>query len=77
MDTPDRGLAAVAETAALVAGPLRWDSGQVAREAENYRAEVAAQRAAEEASSDADAEAIAGAVPDIVPVRTGADAARR
>jgi glycerol-3-phosphate dehydrogenase len=77
METTDRGLATAAEAAALVAGPLRWDSGQTAREVEHYRAEVAAQHAAEEAVSDADADAIAGAVPDIVPVRTGVDAASR
>jgi len=77
IETPDRGLEAVAEAATLVAGPLRWDSGQMAREVEHYRAEVAAQRASEEAGSDADAEAIAGAVPDIVPMRTGVDAGRR
>jgi len=77
IETPDRGLEAVEEAAALVAGPLRWDAGHMAREAEHYRAEVAAQRASEQAGSDADAEAIAGAVPDIVPVRTVAGAARR
>jgi len=75
METADRGLATAAEAADLIAGPLRWDSGQAAREVEHYRAEVAAQRASEEADSDADADAIAGAVPDIVPVRTGVDAA--
>ena len=77
METPDRGLEAVAEAAALVAVALHWDSGQTAREVEHYRAEVAAQRASEEADSDADAESIAGAVAEIVPVRTGADAGRR
>jgi glycerol-3-phosphate dehydrogenase len=77
METPDRGLEAVAEAAELVAGALRWGSGQTAREVEHYRAEVAAQRASEEAGSDADAESIAGAVADIVPVRSGADAGRR
>jgi len=77
METADRGLEVAEEAAALAAGPLRWDSGQTAREVEHYRAEVAAQRASEEAGSDADAEAIAGAVPDIVPVRAAADATRR
>jgi glycerol-3-phosphate dehydrogenase len=77
IETPDRGLEAVTEAAELVAGALRWDSGQMAREVEHYRAEVAAQRASEEAGSDADAESIAGAVADIVPVRTGADAGHR
>jgi len=77
IETADRGLAAVEEAAALIAGPLGWDAGQMAREVRHYRAEVAAQRASEDAGSDADAEAIAGAVPDIVPVRTGADATSR
>jgi glycerol-3-phosphate dehydrogenase len=72
IETPDRGLMAAAEAAALIAGPLRWSRAQTARETENYRAAVAAQRAWEEAASDADADAIAGALPDIVPVvRTG------
>jgi glycerol-3-phosphate dehydrogenase len=77
IETPDRGLRCAEEAAALLAGPLRWDSGRAAREVEHYRAEVAAQRASEDAATDADAEEIAGAVPDIVPVRTGADAASR
>ena len=76
METADRGLEVAEEAATLAAGPLRWDSGQVAREVEHYRAEVAAQRASEDALSDSDAEAIAGAVPDIVPVRAAADARR-
>jgi glycerol-3-phosphate dehydrogenase len=78
IETPDRGLVAVDEAAELMAGPLRWDSGHIAREIGHYRAEVAAQRASEEAASDADADAIRDAVPDIVPVvRTGVDAASR
>jgi len=68
-------VATAEEAAGLMAGPLRWDSGHTAREVEHYRVEVAAQRAAEEADTDGDADAIAGAVPDIVPVRTGVDAA--
>ena len=76
IETADRGLVTAAEAASLMAGPLRWDSGQTDREVEHYRAEVAAQRASEEAVSDSDAEAIAGAVPDIVPVRATADARR-
>ncbi len=68
LETTDRGLAAAAAAASLMAGPLRWDSSQIAGETENYRAGVAAQRAWEEAAGDADADAIAAAVPDIVPV---------
>jgi glycerol-3-phosphate dehydrogenase len=77
IETSDRGLEAVVETAELVARAMHWDSGQTAREIEHYRAEVAAQRASEEAGSDADAESIAGAVADIVPVRSAADAGHR
>ena len=75
IETADRGVATAEEAAGLMAGPLQWDSGHTAREVEHYRVEVAAQRAAEEADTDGDADAIAGAVPDIVPVRTGVDAA--
>jgi glycerol-3-phosphate dehydrogenase len=67
-ETPDRGLAAAAEAAELMAGPLGWSPTMIERETENYRAGVAAQRAWEEAATDADADAIASAVPDIVPV---------
>jgi glycerol-3-phosphate dehydrogenase len=67
-ETADRGLGAAQEAASLMAGPLRWNFAEIARETENYRAGVAAQRAWEEAGSDADADAIAAAVPDIVPV---------
>jgi glycerol-3-phosphate dehydrogenase len=67
-ETSDRGMSAADEAVSLMAGPLRWDHGQVAREVDHYRTEVAAQRASEEAASDADADAIAAAVPDIVPL---------
>jgi len=52
----------------LIAGPLRWDTRQAAREVAHYRAGVAAERASQEAVTDADADAIRGSVPDIVPV---------
>jgi glycerol-3-phosphate dehydrogenase len=68
LETPDRGLSAAGEAASLMAGPLRWDRGQAAREVDHYRTEVAAQRASEDAVSDADADTIAAAVPDIVPL---------
>jgi glycerol-3-phosphate dehydrogenase len=68
IETPDRGLAAAADAARLMAGPLGWDAAQAARETKNYQATVAAQRASEEAGSDADAAAIRDAVPEIVPV---------
>ena len=77
VETSDRGMTALAEIAGLLARPLRWDAGQLAREVEHYRAGVAAERASQEAETDADADAIAGAVAEIVPLRTGADAGRR
>jgi glycerol-3-phosphate dehydrogenase len=64
----DRGLSAAAEAAALMAGPMRWRSRQVARELENYRAGVAAERASQDAVTDSDADAIRLGASDIVPV---------
>jgi glycerol-3-phosphate dehydrogenase len=74
VETPDRGMAALAEIAGLIAKPLRWDTRQVAREVEHYRAGVAAERASQEAETDADADAIRDAVPDIVPVLSAGEA---
>ena len=74
VETPDRGMAALAEIAGLVAGPLRWDTRQEAGEVEHYRAGVAAERDSQEAGTDADADAIRGAVPDIVPVLSAGEA---
>ena len=68
VETPDRGMAALEEITGLIAGPLRWDTRQAAREVAHYRAGVAAERASQEAVTDADADAIRGSVPDIVPV---------
>ena len=41
---------------------------QVAREVENYRARVRAERASQDAETDQDADAIRLGAPDIVPV---------
>ncbi len=71
IETWDRGLSAAGEAAALMAGPMRWKSRQVARELENYRLRVAAERASQEADSDQDADAIRLGAPDIVPVVNG------
>ena len=49
IETADRGMAALAEIASLVARPLRWDARQTAREVEHYRAGAAAERASQEA----------------------------
>jgi glycerol-3-phosphate dehydrogenase len=71
IETWDRGLSAADEAVTLMAGPMRWKSRQVARELENYRARVAAERASQEAESDQDADAIRMGAPDIVPVVHG------
>jgi glycerol-3-phosphate dehydrogenase len=71
IETWDRGLSAAADAAALMAGPMKWKSRQVARELENYRARVAAERASQEADTDQDADAIRLGAPDIVPVVHG------
>ena len=71
IETWDRGLTAAEEAAALMAGPMRWKSRQVARELENYRLRIAAERASQEADTDTDADAIRLGAPDIVPVLHG------
>src|SRR5580692_3616862 len=71
IETWDRGLSAAEEAVSLMAGPLKWKSRQVARELENYRARVAAERASQEADTDQDADAIRLGAPDIVPVVHG------
>jgi len=68
IETWDRGLSAADEVAELMAVPMRWKARQVARELENYRAEVAAERKSQEADTDTDADAIRLGAPDIVPV---------
>jgi glycerol-3-phosphate dehydrogenase len=64
----DRGMSAAEEAVALMAGPMGWKSQQVARELENYRARVAAERASQDAVTDQDADAIRLGASDIVPV---------
>ena len=56
------------EAAALMAGPLGWNSRQTAREVEHYQGRIAAERAAQEASDDQAADAIRLGAPDIVPL---------
>jgi glycerol-3-phosphate dehydrogenase len=71
IETWDRGLSAAPEVAELMAGPMKWKSRQVAREVENYRARIAAERASQEAATDTDADAIRLGAPEIVPVVNG------
>jgi glycerol-3-phosphate dehydrogenase len=54
-----------------MAGPMKWRPRQVARELENYRVRVVAERASQEADTDQDADAIRLGAPDIVPVVQG------
>jgi glycerol-3-phosphate dehydrogenase len=68
IETWDRGLSVAEEAAGLMAGPMRWRSRQVAREVENYRARITAERASQDAETDQDADAIRLGAPDIVPV---------
>jgi len=71
IETWDRGLSAAQEAVSLMAGPMKWKSRQIARELENYRVRVAAERASQEADTDQDADAIRLGAPDIVPVVHG------
>jgi glycerol-3-phosphate dehydrogenase len=68
IETWDRGVSAAEDAASLMAGPMKWRPRQVARELENYRIRVEAERASQEADSDQDADAIRLGAPDIVPV---------
>jgi glycerol-3-phosphate dehydrogenase len=59
METRDRGAAAAAEVAALVAPILGWDRDTMAREVASYQASVASELRAEQAVDDASALAAA------------------
>jgi glycerol-3-phosphate dehydrogenase len=59
METRDRGAAAAAEVAALVAPILHWDRDAVTREVASYQAFVASELRAEQAVDDASALAAA------------------
>ena len=76
IETWDRGVSAADEVAELMAGPMGWGPTQVARELENYRAVVAAERKSQEAETDTDADAIRLGAPDIVPVLANGVTAR-
>jgi glycerol-3-phosphate dehydrogenase len=71
IETWDRGLSAAEDAASLMAGPMKWRPRQIARELENYRIGVEAERASQEADTDQDADAIRLGAPDIVPVVQG------
>ncbi|GAA5113281.1 glycerol-3-phosphate dehydrogenase/oxidase [Haloechinothrix salitolerans] len=66
IEAPDRGLAAAAEVAHLVAPHLGWGSGALRREVACYRERVHAERSAQDAVNDDDANAARLTAPDVV-----------
>jgi FAD dependent oxidoreductase len=75
IETPDRGVAAAAEVADLVAPVLGWDPVDMAREVEHYRSRVAAERESQQQPDDQSADARAPRRPgrNGWVVRTAAD----
>ncbi len=71
IETWDRGVAAAAEVAELVAPVLGWDAAARDREVDHYRARVAAERESQHQSDDLSADAARHGAPD---VRTAAPA---
>ncbi|WP_250005360.1 glycerol-3-phosphate dehydrogenase/oxidase [Actinoplanes sp. M2I2] len=74
IETFDRGVTCARETAELMAGVLGWTPEQTAREVENYRVRVEAERGSQEQPDDETADATRLGAPDVVPV-TATDAA--
>ncbi|MET0418396.1 MAG: glycerol-3-phosphate dehydrogenase C-terminal domain-containing protein, partial [Actinoplanes sp.] len=68
IETFDRGVAVAPEAAELVGGVLGWTAEQTAREVENYRLRVAAERASQEQPDDATADAARLGAPEVVPL---------
>jgi glycerol-3-phosphate dehydrogenase len=66
--TFDRGVGAVAETAALMAGVLGWSDDQVAKEIEHYEARVRAERESQQMPDDETADAARLGAADMVPL---------
>lgn len=64
IETADRGLAALEETAELLAAELGWSPTQESAEVERYRQRVAAERAAERLATEAEASDRRAMVPD-------------
>jgi glycerol-3-phosphate dehydrogenase len=65
IEVADRGEAAAAEVAELVAPVLEWDVRQVAREVEHYRARVKAERDSQTQLDDRTADAARLGAPDV------------
>ena len=74
IEVPDRGDAAAAEIAALVAPVLDWDDAHIADEIEHYRSRVKAERESQAQPDDLTADAARLGAPD---VRTGANGSTR
>ncbi|WP_438870692.1 glycerol-3-phosphate dehydrogenase/oxidase [Paractinoplanes ovalisporus] len=72
IETFDRGVNSAQEAAELMAGVLGWTDEQTAREVENYRVRVEAERESQEQPDDETADATRLGAPDVVPV-TAAD----
>ena len=70
IETPDRGVAAAEEVAAIVAPVLGWDEDRVTLEIDHYRARVAAERDSQRQPDDRTADAARLGAPD---VRTSLD----
>ncbi|GID27568.1 glycerol-3-phosphate dehydrogenase/oxidase [Paractinoplanes brasiliensis] len=68
IETFDRGTACAQEVAELMAGVLGWTPEQTAREVENYRVRVEAERESQEQPDDETADATRLGAPDVVPV---------
>ncbi|MGN6780658.1 MAG: glycerol-3-phosphate dehydrogenase/oxidase [Marmoricola sp.] len=65
IEVPDRGVAAAAEIAPIVAPVLGWDDDQATLEVERYRLRVAAERESQEQDDDLTADAARLGAPDV------------
>jgi len=66
IETFDRGVAAAAPAAALMAGELGWDPARTADEVDHYLRRVAAERRSQQELTDLEADEARVAAPDIV-----------
>ena len=73
IEVPDRGEAAAAEVAELIAPVLGWDDQHVAREIEHYRARVKAERDSQIQQDDHTADAARIGAPDVRVGARGSD----
>ncbi|GAB3315208.1 glycerol-3-phosphate dehydrogenase/oxidase [Geodermatophilus aquaeductus] len=65
IEVPDRGVAAAAEVAEIVAPLLGWDAAHVEREVSHYRLRVEAERESQEQLDDRTADAARLGAPDV------------